>query len=240
MYFRGCAEPQPGPTGCGKTSLLLALLSELHHIPMGSKAWLSLPRAAGIAYAAQESWVLNDTIRNNIVFTSEWDEERYKKGGSDILENDVQLMLTGTSYKYCISADWRRTLACSKPGIRRKLARRVSPSGSSRIARPQSKVSGMLTVYYSGGQKARVTLARAIYSSAQTVLLDDVSDMPRVYSHICLTRWLHQVLAALDVHTARWIVEKCLQGDLLKGRTVILVVSYQLHLTFVHIIAYAA
>ena len=33
-----------------------------------------------------------------------------------------------------------------------------------------------------------------------------------------------QVLAALDVHTARWIVEKCLKGELLHGRTVILVV----------------
>lgn len=31
------------------------------------------------------------------------------------------------------------------------------------------------------------------------------------------------VLSALDVHTARWIVEKCLTGDLLRGRTVILV-----------------
>lgn len=33
-----------------------------------------------------------------------------------------------------------------------------------------------------------------------------------------------QVLAALDVHTAQWIVEKCFRGDLIRGRTVILVV----------------
>ena len=57
----------------------------------------------------------------------------------------------------------------------------------------------------SGGQKARVTLARAIYSSADILLLDDV-------------------LAALDVHTAKWIVDKCFKGDLVRGRTVVLVV----------------
>lgn len=44
-----------------------------------------------------------------------------------------------------------------------------------------------------------------------------------------LTR--EQVLAALDVHTARWIIDKCFKGDLVHGRTVILVVS-NIHLQF--------
>ena len=52
--------------------------------------------------------------------------------------------------------------------------------------------------------QARVTLARAVYSGAQTILLDDV-------------------LSALDVHTAKWVVDKCLHGDLLLGRTILLV-----------------
>lgn len=52
-----------------------------------------------------------------------------------------------------------------------------------------------------------MTLARAIYSSAEIILLDDV-------------------LAALDVHTARWIINNCFTGDLVRGRTVLLVVSY--------------
>lgn len=47
-------------------------------------------------------------------------------------------------------------------------------------------------------------MARALYSHASVVLLDDV-------------------LAALDVHTAKWIVDKALCGDLVKGRTVLLV-----------------
>jgi ABC-type nitrate/sulfonate/bicarbonate transport system ATPase subunit len=52
--------------------------------------------------------------------------------------------------------------------------------------------------------QARITLARAIYSSAKILLLDDI-------------------FSALDVHTSRWIMEQCLAGPLLRGRTVLLV-----------------
>lgn len=34
---------------------------------------------------------------------------------------------------------------------------------------------------------------------------------------------LDDVLSALDVHTAKWVVDKCIKGKLLRGRTVILV-----------------
>lgn len=52
-----------GPTGSGKTSVLMALLGEMHYIPSGPESWMNLPREGGIAYAAQESWVLNETIK---------------------------------------------------------------------------------------------------------------------------------------------------------------------------------
>ena len=52
-----------GPTGSGKTSILMALLREMHYIPLGLDSWVNLPRDAGVAYAAQESWVINDTIK---------------------------------------------------------------------------------------------------------------------------------------------------------------------------------
>ncbi|KAJ7745467.1 P-loop containing nucleoside triphosphate hydrolase protein [Mycena maculata] len=116
----------------------MALLGEMHEMQsLGS--WYNLPRAQGVAYATQESWLMNDTIRNNILFNAPMDENRYNKG---------------------------------------------------------------LTL--SGSQKARVTLARAIYADAKIILLDNV-------------------LAALDVHTAKWIVDKCLCGDLVKDRTIIFV-----------------
>ena len=52
-----------GPTGSGKTSLLMALLGEMHFIPSGPHSCFNLPRRNGVAYAAQESWVQNETIK---------------------------------------------------------------------------------------------------------------------------------------------------------------------------------
>jgi ABC-type Mn2+/Zn2+ transport system ATPase subunit len=52
-----------GPTASGKTSLLMALLGEMHYIPLGPNSSVNLPRSGGVAYAAQESWVQNETIR---------------------------------------------------------------------------------------------------------------------------------------------------------------------------------
>ena len=52
----------------------------MHSLPSGPTSWANLPRGKGVAYAAQESWVQNETIRDNILFGSPYDEERYKKG----------------------------------------------------------------------------------------------------------------------------------------------------------------
>ncbi|GAB1217957.1 hypothetical protein ATERTT37_007200 [Aspergillus terreus] len=60
-----------GPTGCGKTSLLLSLLGETV-LESGSA---TCPR--DVAYVPQAPWLQNDTIRNNITFYSAFDEARY-------------------------------------------------------------------------------------------------------------------------------------------------------------------
>ncbi|KAH8823481.1 multidrug resistance-associated ABC transporter [Flagelloscypha sp. PMI_526] len=62
-------------------------------------------------------------------------------------------------------------------------------------------------VSLSGGQKARVALARAVYSPAKYVLLDDP-------------------LSAVDSHTSRFLFERLLSGPLLANRTVILVTHH--------------
>ncbi|KAJ4466287.1 P-loop containing nucleoside triphosphate hydrolase protein [Lentinula aciculospora] len=171
LFHQKCINLIVGPTGSGKTAMLLALLSEMHFIPTSTAtsgpsgdSWYNLPRERGVAYAAQESWVLNETIRENILFHSPYEEDRYNKILYQCaLEHDLSLFHAGDLTE-------------------------VGEKG--------------LTL--SGGQKLRLTLARAVYSNAKVVLLDDV-------------------LAALDVHTSKWIVEKCFLGELMKDRTVILV-----------------
>ena len=100
LFKRGCFNLILGPTGSGKTSLLMALLGEMHFVPMSPDSWYHLPRTDGVSYVAQESWVQNETIRvrntnmlalalliqseeqNNILFGASYDEERYNKGSS--------------------------------------------------------------------------------------------------------------------------------------------------------------
>jgi ABC-type uncharacterized transport system fused permease/ATPase subunit len=59
-----------GPTGSGKTSILMALLGEMHYIPSGPESWMNIPREGGVAYAAQESWVQNETIKVCVLLTT--------------------------------------------------------------------------------------------------------------------------------------------------------------------------
>ncbi|KAG9103574.1 hypothetical protein FRC06_009826 [Ceratobasidium sp. 370] len=164
LFHRGKINMIVGPTGCGKTSMLMALLGEMHFVPSVPDSWFALPREGGVAYAAQEAWVQNETIRENILFGAEYDEARYKKVISQCaLERDLTLFDAGD----------------------------------------QTEV-GEKGMTLSGGQKARVSLARAIYSKAEIIILDDV-------------------LSALDVHTSRLIVDNCFRGDLVAGRTMLIV-----------------
>ncbi|KAJ3328221.1 hypothetical protein HDU76_010362 [Blyttiomyces sp. JEL0837] len=71
-----------GPTGSGKSSLVLALLGEMKklagkvNLPKSSKGEI---QQGAVAYVAQTAWLLNDTIRENILFGSAYDEERYRR-----------------------------------------------------------------------------------------------------------------------------------------------------------------
>ena len=133
-----------GPTGAGKTSLLMALLGEmalLHgevYIPGGrSREELSLNPDTGmtesVAYCAQQAWLINDTIKQNILFAAPLDEARYKNViAACALERDLEILDAG-----------------------------------------DNTLVGEKGITLSGGQKQRISLARALYCNSRHVLLDD-------------------------------------------------------------------
>lgn len=158
---RGKLTVVMGAVGSGKSSLLSALLGEMER--WEGRVSLSESRSS-IAYAAQQPFILNASVRNNILFGLDADEERYNA----VLD------------------------ACAlRPDLD------VLPSGD-------STEIGERGVNLSGGQKARVSLARAIYSSCSLVLLDDP-------------------LSAVDAHVAKHLVDNVLKGKLLEGRSIVLV-----------------
>ncbi|KAL6239854.1 P-loop containing nucleoside triphosphate hydrolase protein [Aspergillus navahoensis] len=61
-----------GPVGCGKSTLIEAMLHE-HMVKSGSRI-ASFSRAA---YCPQAPWIINDTIRNNIIGFQEFDPSWY-------------------------------------------------------------------------------------------------------------------------------------------------------------------
>ena len=154
-----------GPTGSGKSSILKALIGELHFEQSGS-SFFHLPRTKGVSYAAQESWCMSDSIKENIVFGDPFDADRYAAVIRDCgLEPDLRMLDDGDETEI-----------------------------------------GEKGVTLSGGQKARVTLARAVYARSAIVLLDDI-------------------FSALDTLTSRWIIDHLFRGDLMRDRTVLLIVS---------------
>lgn len=134
-----------GPTGSGKTSLLMALLGEMKllegevHLPGVTTNRAELPvdpetyLTESIAYCAQEPWLVNATIKENILFASPLDKQRYNAViKACALERDLQILDAG-----------------------------------------DGTLVGEKGISLSGGQKQRISLARAMYSQARHILLDD-------------------------------------------------------------------
>lgn len=148
-----------GEVGSGKTALLQALLGEAD-LTNGEYHRSS----EMVGYCAQTPWLQSMSIRENILFSSPYDESRYRQ----VLE------------------------ACA-----------LIPDMAN-FKNGDLSMIGENGVGLSGGQKARLALARAVYSRSRILFLDDP-------------------LSALDHQTAETIVRRCLKGPLLEGRTTILV-----------------
>ncbi|CDH53086.1 abc metal ion [Lichtheimia corymbifera JMRC:FSU:9682] len=131
-----------GRVGAGKSSLISSLLGDM--VKQGGNATLR----GSVAYVPQQPWVMNATLRDNIVFGHRWDPAFYDRVlEACSLKSDIDILSAGD----------------------------------------QTEI-GERGINLSGGQKARVSLARAIYARADIYLLDDP-------------------LSAVDAHVGKHIFE---------------------------------
>lgn len=81
-----------GSTGSGKSSILSALLGEMSAVSADTKYEIF----GSVAYVAQEAWIFNDTLRENILFGQHFDDEKYEKVlKACSLLTDLNMMASG-------------------------------------------------------------------------------------------------------------------------------------------------
>ncbi|XP_026734455.1 probable multidrug resistance-associated protein lethal(2)03659 isoform X2 [Trichoplusia ni] len=155
-----------GTVGSGKSTLLQAMLREL------SPTSGHLSVNAIVAYAAQEPWLFEASVRQNILFGQDMDLRRYKQ-----------------------------VIKCCQL----KTDLEILPNGDKTIV-------GERGASLSGGQRARISLARCVYQNADVYLLDDP-------------------LAAVDAKVAHAIYEECIRSFLREKATVLVThhVQYARH-----------
>lgn len=171
-----------GKTGAGKSLMLAAILGEVDLL----SGKIALPRPPKRedrmdSKATKDNWIIPGAIA--YVAQIPWIEN------ASIREN-IEFGLPHDEERY------QKTIeVCAL----RKDLEMLSDGESTEI--------GANGINLSGGQKWRVTLARAIYSRAGILVLDDI-------------------FSAVDAHVGRHIFEKCLTGELTAGRTRILVTHH--------------
>lgn len=156
-----------GRVGAGKSTFLKSILGQLPCIS-GEQNQISPVfqiNATSIAYCPQEAWIMNASVKENILFGHKYDEKFYN-----------------ATVKACQLL----------PDIK------VLPDGDDTMV-------GEKGIVLSGGQKTRLSLARAVYSRADLYLLDDI-------------------LSAVDTEVCKTIIKDVLdkKTGLLREKTVIL------------------
>ncbi|VVC96831.1 unnamed protein product [Leptidea sinapis] len=149
-----------GMVGSGKSTLIHAMLKEF--IP--SSGTISV--CGKLAYASQDPWLFDASVRQNILFGQDLDLRRYKQVIKCCqLKTDLEILAHG-----------------------------------------DKTVVGERGTSLSGGQRARISLARCVYQHADVYLLDDP-------------------LAAVDAKVAQAIYEECVRG-FLRDKAVVLVTHH--------------
>ena len=89
---RGALVAIVGKVGSGKSSLLAGLLNQMHKLNESGRINID----GRIAFVPQQAWIQNATIRNNILFNNEYNEDLYKKVlKSCCLLPDLDIMVAG-------------------------------------------------------------------------------------------------------------------------------------------------
>ena len=143
-----------GAVGAGKSTLLISILGELRPLTGGF-----VTVKGSIAYFGQNPFILNDTVRGNILFgNTQIDLKKYRSAISVCaLNTDLQMLPGGDDCEI-----------------------------------------GEKGITLSGGQKARIAMARAVYHDADIYLLDDP-------------------LAAVDAHVGRHLFHHCILQQILNS-----------------------
>ena len=165
-----------GPTGSGKSLLLAAILGEVEVLD----GYIQVPRAADQRFdskATAVDWIIPSAV--SFVSQTPWIENA-------TIQDNILFGLPYDPIRYQKVIE-----ACA-----------LSQDLSMFEDGDQTEV-GAQGISLSGGQKWRLTLARAFYSRAGIIIMDDV-------------------FSALDAHVGKHIYESAVMGDLAKGRTRIL------------------
>jgi ATP-binding cassette subfamily C (CFTR/MRP) protein 1/ATP-binding cassette subfamily C (CFTR/MRP) protein 3 len=151
-----------GTVGSGKSSLIGACLGELEVSPNNpTKPHVGLSGTIGLA--AQTPWIVNNTLRGNVIMGRDYDRARFDHAvATCALDSDITMLPAGIDTEI-----------------------------------------GEKGINLSGGQKARVALARAVYADPDIYMLDDP-------------------LSAVDAHVGKHLFEKAIKKEMNgKGKTVL-------------------
>lgn len=161
-----------GRVGSGKSALLSSIIGQLAaiHSSAPHKRPSPISLHGSIAYCTQNPWIMNASVKENILFGHELDENYYQ----------------------------RTIEACQLiPDLK------ILPDNDNTQV-------GEKGISLSGGQKARLALARAVYARANIYLLDDV-------------------LSAVDSHVGRNIIQQVFSKSGLLARLTIVLATNNIH-----------
>ena len=200
-----------GPVGSGKSTLLDALLGEVACV---RGPGVQLRPSTRLAYCSQQPWIQAGTVRENVVF-----------GAAPSQQPTVGKMLgtpttaTTTTASRSSSSSGRRSSSSSSTAVgepaldeakyMRTLEACALDHDLENLANGDLTEIGELGINLSGGQRARVALARAVYADADLYLLDDV-------------------LSAVDARVSKHLFHACIRGLLLQEKKAVVLVTHQI------------